>query len=81
MIIWALIMFVKTSLFGTKPLRRAYGGLQPYVDAMCPGASVEDTSLIWEKAPEPKLQVVSKGDVVLDSGNGSETALGFLKAE
>jgi hypothetical protein len=81
MIIWALIMFVKTSLFGTKPLHRAYGGLQPYVDVMCPGASVKDTLLIWEKAPEPKLQVVSKGDVALDSGTDSETALGFLKAE
>ena len=80
-IIWAIVMFVRKSLSGTKSLGYAYGGLRPYVDVMCPGAPMKDTLLIWEKSPEAKLQVVSKGDVVLDSGKGSEMALGFLKAE
>jgi len=83
MIIWAIMMFVRTSLFSTTSLRHAYGGLRLYVDVMCPGASVKDTLLTWEKEPQPHLQVVSKGDQVPLLGsctNGSETALGSLKA-
>jgi hypothetical protein len=80
-IIWAIVMLMRKSLSGAKSLGRAYGGLQPYVDVMCPGVSGKDTLLIWEKAPERKLEVVSKGDLVLASEGSSETALGYLKAE
>jgi hypothetical protein len=81
-IIWALVMFVRKSLSGAKSLGRAYGGLRPYADVMCPGAPINDTLLVWQKAPELlRLQVVSKGDLVLGSDNGSGTALRDFKAE
>jgi hypothetical protein len=79
-VIWAIVMLVRKSLSGAKSLELAYGGLRPYVDVICPGAPVEDTVLVWEKAPELHLQVVSKGDVVLGSENGSGTALRDFKA-
>ena len=74
-IIWAIVTFVRASLSGTKSLGRAYGGLRPYADVICPGAPVKDTLLVWEKAPELHLKVVSKGDLVLGSENGSGTVL------
>ena len=79
-IIWALVMLMRKSLSGAKSLGLAYGGLQPYVDVMCPGAPVKDTVLVWEKAPELHLQVVSRGELVLGSDNGSGTALKDFKA-
>lgn len=77
--IWAIVLFLRSSLSGAKSLGLAYGGLQPYVDVMCPGAPVKDTVLVWEKSPELHLQVVSKGDLVLGSDNGSGTALRDFK--
>ena len=78
--ICAIVTFVRTSLSDAKSLGLAYGGLRPYVDVMCPGAPVEDTLLVWEKAPELHLKVVSQGDLVLGSENGSGTALRDFKA-
>jgi len=80
-VIWAIVMLTRKSLSGAKSLGNAYGGLRPYVDVMCPGVSVKDTMLIWGKTPEPRLEVVSEGDLVLGSEGSSETALGYLKAE
>ena len=74
-IIWAIVTFVRASLSSAKSLGHAYGGLRPYVDVMCPRAPVNDTLLVWEKAPELHLKVVSKGDLVLGSEGGSGTVL------
>jgi len=80
-IVWAIVMFVRKSLSGAKLLGRAYGGLQPYVDVMCPGAPVKDTVLVWEKAPELHLQVVrSRGDLVLGGDIDSGMALMDFRA-
>jgi hypothetical protein len=80
-VIWAFLMLVRSSLSGVTSLGPAYGGLRPYVDVICPGAPAQDTLLVWEKAPEPHLQLVSKGDLVLgDGGSASGTALRYLKA-
>jgi hypothetical protein len=76
-IVWAFSLSVRSSLLGSAPLQLAYGGMGPYKGAVCPGAPNQDTLLTWEKAPEPYLQVVSKGYPV--NGDAPETALKYLK--
>lgn len=77
-IIWAIVLSVRSSLLGSNALQRAYGGLGPYKNTVCPGAPDQDTLLAWETVPEPHLQVVSKGyPVDLDA---PKTALRQFKA-
>lgn len=77
-IIWACILSIRSSLFGSSSLERAYGGMAPYKGTVCPGAPVQDILLTWETAPEPHLQVVSKGYPLM--GDAPKTALKHLKA-
>jgi hypothetical protein len=77
-IIWACMLAIRSSLFGSSVLERAYGGMSPYKGTVCPGAPVQDILLMWETAPEPHLQVVQKGYPVM--GDAPKSALKHLKA-
>lgn len=76
-IVWSCILLVRSSLLGSTPLQLAYGGMGPYKGAVCPGAPDQDTLVAWEAAPEPHLQVISKGSPIM--GDGPKTALIYLK--
>lgn len=77
-VIWALAMLLRSSLFGTAPLKNSYGGLNPYVDALYANDLSKDALLTWEVAPKPHLQMVSKFSPA--TGDTSGTALKFLKS-
>lgn len=75
---WAFFMIIGSSFFGSSPLKDAYGGLGPFVGAICPGAPPKEVLLAWESSPQPHLQVISKGSPVMGAPDG--TALKYLKS-
>jgi len=78
-IVWACILSIRSSLYGSSTLRDAYGGMGPYKDTVCPGVPDKDILLTWEaeSAPQPNLQVVSKGHPMI--GGAPKTALRYFK--
>lgn len=75
---WAVFMILGSSFFGSGPLKKAYGGLGPYVGAICPGAPPKEVLLAWESTPRPGLHIVSKGSPVVGAPDG--TALKYMKS-
>jgi len=80
-IIWAFFLLVTFSLFGTQPLKEAYGGMAPYVGGIRPGGSLDSgsTLLVWEGSPQPHLEVADKAAPI--EGDPHMTALQYLKLE
>ena len=74
---WALLLVMDSSFSGHKRLKEAYGGVSPYVDAVC-STDEKETVLAWQNDGKPRLVILTeeRGTHVLEGG--SATALGHL---
>ena len=76
---WALLMVIESSFAGHKRLEESYGGLSPYVDAVCPTDEHTETLLAWQNDAKPRLEILTK-ERGMHWDNGSTTALGHLNS-
>jgi len=76
LIIWTVLVLVRTSLWGWTPVRDAYGGLAPYTAVASIDAPPNEALLVWEQSVPLVLEVVLKGYPI--TGNPDETALRYL---
>jgi len=78
-VIWAFLMIIDSSFFGTKVLWDGYGGMNPSLNAVYAGDPPKDVILAWENAPKPHMRIISKGAPIIGDG-WPGTALKYLKS-
>jgi len=75
---WALLILVGSSFAGHERLKESYGGLSPYVDAVCPANKQKETRLAWKNDSKPWLEILpTDHDMYWD--DAPMTALRLLK--
>ncbi|PPQ73737.1 hypothetical protein CVT26_011892 [Gymnopilus dilepis] len=70
-ILWAILMLIKSRLRESKKLKTMYGGLAPTIVAPFFSKPSPETVLVWEHGPEPHLKPVVNGTPIV--GSESET--------
>ncbi|GLB45460.1 hypothetical protein LshimejAT787_2300200 [Lyophyllum shimeji] len=60
-ICWGVLMLLSSTLAGAKRLERAYGGMTPYARSVGPTGLPDDTLLVWQDGPHPRLGVALNG--------------------
>ncbi|PVF99332.1 hypothetical protein CPB86DRAFT_291763 [Serendipita vermifera] len=60
-LIWSILTLLGMSFRHVRHLGDLYGGIYPYWKARHPNPESEDTVLIWEKEPQPHLDLVAHG--------------------
>ena len=74
---WGLLLVAFSSFAGHKRLADSYGGLSPYVGAMCP-THEEDTLLAWQNDEKPRLVILTAEQRLQILDDGPTTALAHL---
>ena len=76
---WSAFMAFTSGFKGLTHLEQLYEGINPYRSAMFPNLAPKETSLIWEKNPNPHLEVIPPEDH-LEMNYGQGSAQGYLQA-